>query len=50
MKKIKNESISFEEYDIKFTKKEFENIDIDTLIELKRKVRNTIKEIQAKLS
>lgn len=50
MEKKKNEKISFEDYGIEFTEKDFKDVDMDTLIELKRKVRNTIKEIDTKLS
>lgn len=50
MEKKKNEKISFEDYGIEFTEKDFEDVDIETLVELKTKVKNTIKEIDTKLS
>ena len=42
----KDEKIIFEDYGIQFSQKDFENLDMDTLIELKKKVGNIIKELE----
>ena len=42
----KNEKIVFENYGIEFSEKDFKDVDIDTLVELKKRVRNIIKELE----